>query len=30
VPYHLGQRFLKGLFKIDNSVAHPSRSASKK
>ena len=30
VPYHIGQRFLKGLFKIDNSVAHPSRSAGKK
>lgn len=30
VPYHNGQRFLKGLFKIDNSVAHPSRPARKK
>src|SRR5208283_4429167 len=24
-PYHIGQRFLKGLFKKDNSVALPSR-----
>jgi len=30
VPYHKGQRFLKGLFKIDNSVAHPSVPARKK
>src|SRR5271157_5544468 len=30
VPYHEGQRFLKGLFKIDNSVAHPSVPARKK
>ena len=29
-PYHMGQRFLKGLFKIDNSVALPSRPAGKK
>ena len=29
-PYHIGQRFLKGLFKKDNSVALPSRPAGKK
>jgi hypothetical protein len=29
-PYHIGQRFLKGLFKKDNSVALPSRSTGKK
>ncbi|MGZ3388547.1 MAG: hypothetical protein ACXVCF_03025, partial [Isosphaeraceae bacterium] len=29
-PYHIGQRFLKGLFKKDNSVALPSRPARKK
>ena len=28
--YHLGQRFLKGLFKVDNSVTLPTRSANKK
>jgi len=30
VPYHNGQRFLKGLFKIDNSVTLPTRPADKK
>ena len=30
VPYHIGQRFLKGLFKKDNSVALPSRPTGKK
>ena len=29
-PYHIGQRFLKGLFKKDNSVALPSRPTGKK
>ncbi len=29
-PYHIGQRFLKGLFKKDNSVALPSGPAGKK
>ena len=29
-PYHEGQRFLKGLFKVDNSVKLPTRSAGKK
>jgi len=29
-PYHIGQRFLKGLFKKDNSVALPSHPARKK
>jgi hypothetical protein len=29
-PYHTGQRFLKGLFKKDNSVALPSRPTGKK
>jgi hypothetical protein len=28
-PYHLGQRFLRGLFKVDRSVTLPSRTASK-
>jgi len=30
VTYHKGQRFLKGLFKVDNSVTLPSRAAEKK
>ena len=30
VPYHIGQRFLKGLFKIDKSVTLPTRPAGKK
>jgi hypothetical protein len=30
VPYHIGQRFLKGLFKKDNSVILPTRPAGKK
>ncbi|MGC1719141.1 MAG: hypothetical protein WA746_09145, partial [Isosphaeraceae bacterium] len=30
VPYHIGQRFLKGLFKKDNSVTLPSRPTGKK
>jgi len=29
-PYHIGQRFLKGLFKKDNSVALPGRPTGKK
>src|SRR5271166_6303894 len=29
-PYHIGQRFLKGLFKKDNSVTLPSRPTGKK
>jgi hypothetical protein len=29
-PYHKGQRFLRGLFKVDNSVTLPTRSTGKK